>query len=152
MRKILFVCLGNICRSPLAEGIALHLVKEQGIKNIVIDSAGTANYHVNEAPDHRTTSNALKHGIDLSSLRARQFKKGDFDAFDEIYVMDENNLKNALKLAETNSHKEKLKLLLRIGDFGRLDVPDPYYGTENDFEKVFQLVYKAIKELINVKN
>lgn len=137
MRKILFVCLGNICRSPLAEGIALHLINERGINNILIDSAGTANYHVNEAPDNRTIANAKKHGVDLSSLRARQIKSSDFDDFDEIYVMDDNNLKNVLALTKSNSHKEKVKLLLSIGDFGRLDVPDPYYGNERDFEIVF---------------
>lgn len=152
MRKILFVCLGNICRSPLAEGIALHLINERGINNILIDSAGTANYHVNEAPDHRTIANAKKHGVDLSSLRARQIKSSDFDEFEEIYVMDDNNLKNVLALTKSNSHKEKVKLLLSIGDFGRLDVPDPYYGNERDFENVFQLVYKATSLLLHSKN
>ncbi len=152
MRKILFVCLGNICRSPLAEGIALHLVQEHGLENALIDSAGTANYHVNEAPDPRTIANAKKNGVDLRSLRARQFKSSDFDAFDEIYVMDENNLKNVLILAETNSHKEKVKLFLSIGDFGRQDVPDPYYGNERDFENVFQLVYKATSMLLQTNN
>lgn len=152
MRKILFVCLGNICRSPLAEGIALHLINERGINNILIDSAGTANYHVNEAPDHRTIANAKKHGVDLSSLRARQIKSSDFDDFDEIYVMDDNNLKNVLALTKSNSHKEKVKLLLSIGNFGRLDVPDPYYGNERDFENVFQLVYKATSLLLHSKN
>ena len=152
MRKILFVCLGNICRSPLAEGIALHLVQENGLENLLIDSAGTANYHVNEAPDPRTIANAKKHGVDLSSLRARQIKSSDFDDFDEIYVMDDNNLKNVLALTKSNSHKEKVKLLLSIGNFGRLDVPDPYYGNERDFENVFQLVYKATSLLLHSKN
>lgn len=152
MRKILFVCLGNICRSPLAEGIALHLVQENGLENLLIDSAGTANYHVNEAPDPRTIANAKKHGVDLSSLRARQIKSSDFDDFDEIYVMDDNNLKNVLALTKSNSHKEKVKLLLSIGNFGRLDVPDPYYGNERDFENVFQLVYKATSLLLHSIN
>jgi protein-tyrosine phosphatase len=93
MQRILFVCLGNICRSPLAEGIMLYL-KNRYRLNLHIDSAGTANYHVGEAPDKRTIANAKKNGIDLSALRARQFTVSDFDEFDSIYVMDKTNLKN----------------------------------------------------------
>lgn len=148
MRKILFVCLGNICRSPLAEGIALHLINELKLENIIVDSAGTANYHVNEPPDSRTIANALKHGVDLKPLRARQLKKSDLENFDEIYVMDENNFKHVLALADETHQIKKIKLLLHSGNYGRIDVPDPYYGNEKDFEEVYQLVFKATKNLL----
>ena len=147
MSRILFVCLGNICRSPLAEGIMLHL-KEKHKLNLVIDSAGTANYHVNEAPDHRTIANAKKNGVDLSSLRARQFHESDFENFDHIYVMDKSNLRNVLTLAKKNEHKQKVSLLLDTLHPGKnQEVPDPYYGSEKHFEEVFQLVYKACDKL-----
>jgi len=143
VQKILFVCLGNICRSPLAEGIMLHLKQKNNLP-IEIDSAGTANYHVNEAPDRRTIANAKKNGVDLSALRARQFHINDFDTFDKIYVMDQSNLKNVLSLAKDQKHKEKVSLFLNSVYPGKdMEVPDPYYGTEQTFEDVFQLVYKA---------
>lgn len=143
MQKILFVCLGNICRSPLAEGIMLHL-KEKHALNVHIDSAGTAGYHVNEAPDRRTIANAKKNGIDLSGLRARQFHAADFDAFDRILVMDKNNLRHVLSLAANEEQRSKVKLFLdAIYNDPDLEVPDPWYGDENDFESVFHLVYNA---------
>ena len=147
MQKILFVCLGNICRSPLAEGIMLHL-KEKHTLNVEIDSAGTANYHINEAPDRRTIANAKKNGVDLSFLRARQFNALDFDAFDSIYVMDKNNLRNVLNMTDHEHHKNKVSLFLHSVYENEAEVPDPYYGTEKDFESVFQLVYKACEDLI----
>ncbi|MBA3664287.1 MAG: low molecular weight phosphotyrosine protein phosphatase [Bacteroidetes bacterium] len=147
MSKILFVCLGNICRSPLAEGIMLHLKNNHQL-NIEIDSAGTANYHVNEAPDPRTIANARKNGVDLSSLRARQFHVSDFEKFDHIYVMDKSNLNNVLSIAKNESHKKKVSLFLETLYPGKyLEVPDPYYGSEQHFEEVFQLVYKACDNL-----
>ncbi len=151
MRKILFVCLGNICRSPLAEGICLHLIKEYNIKNVSVDSAGTANYHVNENPDKRTIANAKKHNIDLSELKARQFNQSDFSSFDEIYVMDNSNYKNVIRLATNTQEKEKVKLFLSIGNFESENVPDPYYGNENDFENVFNLIFSASKQLLKIK-
>jgi protein-tyrosine phosphatase len=152
MPKILFVCLGNICRSPLAEGIMLHLNEKHDLK-LEIDSAGTASYHIGEAPDDRTIANAKKNGVDLSKLRARQFSASDFDKFDFIYVMDKNNLKNVLSLAKNDSHKQKVSLFLDTLHPGEnLEVPDPYYGTEKNFEEVFQLVYKACDHLrVNIK-
>ncbi len=141
MQKFLFVCLGNICRSPVAEGIMLHLKKQHGLA-LEIDSAGTAGYHIGEAPDARTVANAKKNGVDLSSLRARQFSTSDFESFDVIYVMDKNNLKNVLNMANTEAQRQKVKLLL-----GHEEVPDPYYGTEKDFEEVFHLVYNACNDL-----
>ncbi len=150
MQKILFVCLGNICRSPLGEGIMLHFIKENNLQNLVhADSAGTANYHVNEAPDHRTIANAKKNGVDISALRARQFTSADFDNFDKIYVMDKSNYENVLSLAKNTSHKNKVDFLLNVlHPQQNQHVPDPYYGTETDFELVFQLVYKACQKIV----
>lgn len=147
MQKILFVCLGNICRSPLAEGIMLHLKEKHGLP-LEIDSAGTAHYHIGEAPDHRTIANAAKNGVDLSKLRARQFQASDFDAFDKIYVMDKNNYKNVLSMSDQKQHHAKVRFLLDVvfPDQNK-EVPDPYYGSEKDFEAAFQLVYKACEAL-----
>ena len=139
--------MGNICRSPLAEGIMLHLKAKHNL-NIEIDSAGTAGYHIGEAPDKRTIANAKKNGVDLSALRARQFDKKDFDAFDKIYVMDHSNLRNVLALTKDQKQKEKVGLFLNAVYPGKdLEVPDTYYGTEQDFEDVFQLVFKVCENL-----
>lgn len=150
MQKVLFVCLGNICRSPVAEGIMLYLVQEGGHqKKWHIDSAGTAGYHIGEAPDPRTIRNAKKNGVDLSALRARKFSVADFDAFDRIYVMDESNYHNVISLTKNPEHHKKVDLLLNLSHPGKgLPVPDPYYGNEQNFEEVFQLVYAACKKLL----
>lgn len=146
--KILVVCLGNICRSPLAEGILLHLVKEKNL-SLVIDSAGTSDYHIGQAPDARTIANAKKNNIDLSSLRARQFVESDFDAFDKIFVMDKSNLQNVLKLARHDEDKQKVDLFLNISHPDQnMEVPDPYYGGEQGFQNVFEMVWKASVKLI----
>ncbi len=147
MQKVLMVCLGNICRSPLAEGIMLKLIKENNI-NMRVDSAGTSNYHIDEAPDKRTIANAAKHDVDLKSLRARQFKASDFEKFDKIYVMDNSNMANVLALAKNEEHKAKVDLLLNASNPGmNLEVPDPYFGGEQGFEDVFQMVYKACQNV-----
>lgn len=147
MQKLLFVCLGNICRSPLAEGIMIHLKDKHNLQ-FELDSAGTANYHVGKAPDRRTIANAKKNGVDLSALRARQFSSSDFDAFDEILVMDKNNLKNVMSMAKNDAHKMKVRVFLEGNKFSDLlEVPDPYYGTEEDFEKVFRLVYQNCERI-----
>ncbi len=149
MQKILVVCLGNICRSPLAEGILLHLVAKRNL-NHHVDSAGTSNYHIGEAPDKRSIANASKHKIDLSPLRARQFKQSDFDVFDKILVMDKSNLSNVLLLARNENDKQKVDLLLNSSFPGKhLEVPDPYFGDEQGFEDVFHLVYKACEDLLD---
>ncbi len=151
MSKILFVCLGNICRSPLAEGIMLHLNNKHNLK-LEIDSAGTSNYHIGDSPDDRTISNALKNGINLSFLKARQFTLNDFDYFDHIFVMDKNNLNHVLSLTKNEIHKNKVSLFLNsVYPNKNLEVPDPYYGIEKDFETVFQLVYKACEDFIRIK-
>ncbi len=130
------VCLGNICRSPLAHGIMDHLVQENDL-NWEIDSAGTGNWHVGSPPDQRSIAVAQTHGIDISRQRARQIQVADFEVFDHILVMDEENLKNVLALAPNTAHREKVRLLL-----GNEVVPDPYWDNKL-FEPVFQMVQKA---------
>lgn len=150
MQKILFVCLGNICRSPLGEGIMLHFIEEKKLyKHFQVDSAGTAGYHIGEAPDHRTIANAKKNGVDISKLRARKFSVEDFDAFDKIYVMDDSNYNNVITLAKNTKHKNKVDYLLNVlHPKQNKHVPDPYYGTEKDFEAVFQMVRQACQKII----
>jgi protein-tyrosine phosphatase len=139
--KILMVCLGNICRSPLAHGIMEHLAKEKGL-DWEIDSAGTGGWHVGEAPDARSIKVARSHGIDISAQRARQFEQADFDVFDQILVMDRENLQNVLSLANNELQHQKVKLLL-----GEDIVPDPYWDN-NLFEPVFQLVEQGCRNFI----
>jgi protein-tyrosine phosphatase len=150
MQKILFVCLGNICRSPVAEGIMLHLIEKHGLHDkITVDSAGTAGYHVGEAPDPRTVQNARKNGVDLSRLRARRFSPADFEHFDRILVMDENNYRDLRSSVTDKDHLSKIDYLLNVSHSGKnLPVPDPYYGGEQGFEEVFQLVHAACRKLI----
>jgi len=139
--KILMVCLGNICRSPLAEGIMQHLAKKNGL-DWEVDSAGTGNWHVGEGPDRRSTRTARNHDIDISGQICRLFKVSDFDAFDRIYVMDKSNLKDILAFARNDEDRKKVKLLL-----GDKIVPDPYYE-DDQFEPVFRLIEEGCKEII----
>lgn len=148
--RILFVCLGNICRSPLAEGILLHLNEELQL-GWHIDSAGTSGYHIGEAPDHRTIVNAAAHGVDLKPLRARQFDPADFDRFDLIFVMDQQNLRNVLNLTADKKQQQKVLLFLEYtGNANVKEVPDPYYGDASDFEQVFQLLQTACRSLVDL--
>lgn len=151
--KILMVCLGNICRSPVAEGVMKHVAQTNQL-DLQVDSAGTANYHVGESPDERSQASALSHGVDISNLRGRQFTVQDFDAFDRIYVMDKSNLKNVLKLARTAADKQKVDLLLNASHPGKnLEVPDPYYGGPQGFENAYQLVLEACEAIAtDIKN
>jgi len=131
------VCLGNICRSPLAEGILRDKAEKLNL-NILVDSAGTSNYHVGEHPDHRTIKNARSHNIDLSKLKARQFSHNDFDNFDIIYVMDSSNFYDVISLARNENEKQKVQLILDfIYPNASISVPDPYFGGEDGFENVF---------------
>ena len=136
------VCLGNICRSPLAEGIMQHLADEQGL-DWQVDSAGTGNWHVGEGPDKRSTRTAREHGIDIGNQVCRLFHVRDFDEFDHIFVMDNSNYRNVLAMARNDEDAKKVKLLL-----GDKEVPDPYYD-DAQFEPVFQLIEKGCKVLIN---
>ncbi|MGZ0014563.1 low molecular weight protein-tyrosine-phosphatase [Yeosuana sp. AK3] len=141
MTKILMVCLGNICRSPLAEGILKSKLPE---RLFTIDSAGTANYHVGNSPDKRSVAVAIKYGIDISNLKGRQFSMKDFDLFDIIYVMDESNYRNVINLVRNEQDKNKVTFILNeIYPNQNYDVPDPYYGGEQGFENVFKMLDEA---------
>lgn len=138
------VCLGNICRSPLAEGI---LKSKVDATNIYVDSAGTAGYHVGNAPDPRSIKVAHEHGIDISSQVCRKFTVSDFDTFDLIYAMDKNNYGNIIHLARRKEDAEKVKLLLSELNTEHIEVPDPYYDAEDGFENVFQMIDKACNNI-----
>ncbi|MDF3864124.1 low molecular weight phosphotyrosine protein phosphatase [Pseudomonas denitrificans (nom. rej.)] len=146
--KVLFVCLGNICRSPTAEGVFRHKVREAGLEDrIEIDSAGTGDWHVGKAPDARTRAAALRRGYDLSSLRARQVSAIDFSRYDLVLAMDNANLRD-LKHLCSSSGKAELDLFLRRYELEIDEVPDPYYGGEDGFEQVLDLVERACDGLL----
>ena len=138
--KILMVCLGNICRSPMAEGI----MRKLGGKKVEVDSAGTANYHIGLQPDKRMIAKAFEHGIDISNLRARQFHSDDFNSFDLIFAMDSSNYQNIISLAKHENDKEKVKMIL-----DNINVPDPYYGGVEGFEHVYQLLNEACQNILD---
>lgn len=141
------VCLGNICRSPMAEGI----LRKKSVENnlsIEVDSAGTADYHVGEAPDPRAIETARKNGVDISGLRGRQFTRKDFSAFDHIYVMDRSNLRNVLLLAKANEEESKVSLILDSLGTSGMEVPDPWYGGMKDFDETFRLLNEACDKII----
>lgn len=139
--NVLMVCLGNICRSPLAQGIFQDLITDQNIK---VDSAGTANYHTGASPDPRSIEIAAKNGIDISHQQARQFVVEDFDQFDYIYVMDHSNLQNVLRLARSDQDRAKVRLL-----FGNAAIEDPYYGGKDGFSIVFDKIQKACQQILD---
>jgi len=135
------VCLGNICRSPLAEGILKSKVNSE---TIFVDSAGTGNYHIDGLPDKRSIAVAKKYLIDITDQRCRQFEVADFDNFDLIYVMDNSNKRDVLALARDENDIEKVKMILNeVFPKENVDVPDPYYGGEFGFENVYKLLDKA---------
>lgn len=141
MIKVLMVCLGNICRSPLAEGILKSKVDQT---NVFVDSAGTGGYHIGELPDSRSIQIAKQNQIDISDQRCRKFKVNDFDDFDFIYVMDASNLSDVLSLAKTEIHRKKVTLILTGDKEGHvMEVPDPYFGGKRGFEQVFALLDEA---------
>lgn len=145
--NILMVCLGNICRSPLAEGILKNKLAKRNIQANV-ESAGTSDYHIGEPADPRMISTADSHGIDIRSHRARQFTGEDFRKFDRIYAMDKSNRDNILELAAKQSHENKVDLFLNISTPGEnLEVPDPYFNGDEGFEHVFQLLDHACEML-----
>ena len=141
------VCMGNICRSPMAEGIMRQKIEKYKL-NAQVDSAGTIANHIGEAPDKRSISNGIKHNIDISNLRARQFKATDFDAFDFILVMDRTNYDNVIGLARNTDDKKKVNLIMNeLYPRTDIEVPDPYFGGEDGFEKVFHLLDLACENI-----
>jgi len=142
-KKILMVCLGNICRSPLAEGI---LASKVDTDKVLVDSAGTSNWHVGKQPDPRSIEVAEQFGIDISHQKARQFSVSDFDTFDKIYVMDNSNYENVIALARNEEDKKKVERILNEVSPGKnLEVPDPYYGGDSGFIKVYKMLDEAFE-------
>ncbi|MFV8363910.1 low molecular weight protein-tyrosine-phosphatase [Flavobacterium sp. ZT3P35] len=139
--KILMVCLGNICRSPLAEGILASKLPQD---KFTVDSAGTGSWHIHHKPDERSIAVAKKNNINISDQKGRQFNKSDFDAFDYIYVMDNSNYTTVIELADNLEQKQKVKLILdELFPNEKVDVPDPYFGLPNGF----QIVYTMLDEV-----
>ncbi|HLV24404.1 MAG TPA: low molecular weight protein-tyrosine-phosphatase [Moheibacter sp.] len=141
--RILMVCLGNICRSPLAEGILRSKLNE----TFFIDSAGTGSWHVGKEPDKRSVSVAKKYGIDISSQRARQFSPSDFEKFDLILAMDSSNYSHIMAMAQTDEQRNKVRLMLEDKD-----VPDPYFGEDDGFEVVYRLLEEAAEKIVKELN
>ncbi len=149
MLKVLFICLGNICRSPMAEGVFAQIAKERKL-DIQCDSAGTSAYHIGELPDERMRETAQKHGIILTH-RARQIARDDFDKFDYIVAMDKSNYENILYYKDrVNKTAEPTIMLMRNFDHQKdnLEVPDPYYGGESDFENVYQILKRCNESFV----
>ncbi len=144
--KILMVCLGNICRSPMAQGILREKTRDMDVE---IDSAGTSAYHVDEAPDPRSIQTGRKYGINISDLRGRQFTVEDFDNFDKIYVMDESNYTNVISMARSDSDKAKVDFILNELESGsNSPVPDPYFGGDRGFDNVYEMLDKATDSIV----
>ena len=148
--SVLFVCMGNICRSPTAEGVFRHLVAEADLTNAVfIDSAGTHAYHVNEPPDRRARAAAQRRGISLDDLRARRVDAGDLARFDYVVAMDRDNHALLVSQADPGYH-EKIRLFMEFSSAAEEEVPDPYYGGAAGFERVLDLVEDAARGLLVV--
>jgi protein-tyrosine phosphatase len=146
--RVLFVCLGNICRSPTAEGVFRHYVKEAGLEDrIRIDSAGTGNYHIDEPPDVRACEAAAERGYDLSALRARQVSAGDFADFDYVLAMDNQNLRVLQRLCAPE-HAHKIRLFTDFSSHAGREVPDPYGGGPQGFEIVLDLIEHSAQGLL----
>lgn len=142
------VCLGNICRSPMAEGLLRAKIQKLKL-NAIVDSAGTANYHIGKAPDPRMVQMAASKETPIDFLRARQFSELDFQNNDLILVMDHSNYRDVLRLARSENEKDKVRFLLDyLYPEQQLKVPDPYYGSQKDFEEVYNLLDKATDALI----
>lgn len=144
--KVLMVCLGNICRSPLAEGLLKHKTDSQ---LVIVDSAGTGGYHIGNPPDPRSIDVAQKYGINISTQRCRKFSVIDFDAFDLIYVMDKSNYANVIAKSRSEKDTSKVALLLSEIDVAISEVPDPYYDALDGFEQVYHLIAKACDAIAN---
>ncbi|MGY5353267.1 low molecular weight protein-tyrosine-phosphatase [Wenyingzhuangia sp. IMCC45467] len=148
--KVLMVCLGNICRSPLAEGILKSKIENEGV---FVDSAGTGAYHVGNLPDARSIAVAKKHGIDITDQRARKIEKSDLDKFDYVYAMDESNYRHILMMASTDEQRAKISMIMKaVYPREDISVPDPYYGGDNGFEQVYQMLNEACDIIIKKIN
>ncbi len=145
--KVLMVCLGNICRSPLAEGILKAKIKEKGL-NWMVDSAGTGSWHVGDLPDPRSVVTARKNNINITDQRARQFHASDLDEFDLILTMDKTNYRDVLRFATTEKQRSKVQLIMNFIYPGKnMDVPDPYWDDEG-FDKVYQMLVEACESVV----
>lgn len=139
------VCLGNICRSPLAHGI---LESKLPADKFEVDSAGTGNYHIGKLPDHRSIATASANGLDITNQRCRQFEISDFDNFDVIYVMDQSNYENVIQLARDEKDIEKVRLILQDpSSTTAKEVPDPYWGDSKDFDNVYAVLDKVCEQI-----
>jgi protein-tyrosine phosphatase len=152
-RALLFVCLGNICRSPTAEGVMRSVLAEAGIEGVMVDSAGTAGWHVGDAPDRRSVAEARSRGLDLTGLRGRQVSTADFERFDLLLAMDAENEADLLRLAPDEQARSKVARLRSFDPAataaGDLDVPDPYYGGPDGFARVFDAIEAACRGLLD---
>jgi protein-tyrosine phosphatase len=146
--KILMVCLGNICRSPLADGLLRKKVLDNKL-DVVVDSAGTSAYHVGNAPDKRMILTAGTRGVSIENLKARQFTKNDFKEFDLIYVMDKSNLEDVLELTDNKEERSKVSLILNeTNPSSDAEVPDPYFGGQEGFVHVYDMLNEATDRII----
>ncbi len=150
MKRVLFVCLGNICRSPSAEGFFRKIVKEKGFEETIeIDSAGTGNWHTGHPPDHRAQAVASRRGVDLSDLRARQVSSRDMDYHDLIIVMDRRNYSDISAMAQSG-YQHKIHYLLEYSEqYEELEIPDPYYGGVHGFDVVMDMIEESCERLLD---
>ncbi len=147
--KILMVCLGNICRSPLAEGIMRRKIKENNL-DWEVDSAGTGYWHIGESPDERSIAVAKKYGIDISDQKARQLRPHDLQDFDMVFVMDSSNYRNVQTFAQSEDEKNKIEFIMNLVKPGyNQNVPDPYYDSDG-FEEVYEMLNRACEKVVEV--